>query len=705
MQVFSRRARLNHLAARLITSFVSISLLTTLAAGIPAYWLIARELEQQAWSRVADAQRVTATLLDAEKSRVENLVTLTAQRPTLAALIKRGTPSELTHYIRTLEASAGLDILVVQDASGQVLVSDTLPDEIELPAGDQAEVDVTSSQPAIVASQPVIDAQSGERLGMVTAGIVLDDAFLKRLSAQTGFEQSLIVDGKRSGSSLPNAPELASDVQVAGQAAASGTPQQAEVDMLGAPYHVSFLPLTGPSEQPSAVMEIALPVSALAAARQRALGVLTVITLLVAAVGSGVGGWMARRLAAPLERLTHAAFNISQGDLATPIPIDGHTSEIRTLATALEESRQHTFRTLEELSAAKEWSESLIQSITEGVVTFDTRGHITFFSEGAERITGTPSRDALDRPLDKVFPLVEPDERFMDHIPPRGGKTQVSVLTHDGRPVTLAVTGARLIPPHSSTVQIALVFRDVTEEEASRNLQSYFLANITHEFRTPLAALNASMELLVDEAQRVRDVGISELVGSLHLSVLRLQTLIENLLESTRIEAGRFDVRRRPTGLNEIVAEAIRITQPLLARRGQSLSLEEPISVPAISGDPTRLTQVLVNLLSNASKYSPPDTAIDLRVEQTQGRLRIAVLDRGPGIPEAERRNLFRRFMRLGSASAEAYGAGLGLFVAKTIVDGHGGQIGVDARPGGGSIFWFTLPLLQEASVHEDLDC
>jgi signal transduction histidine kinase len=264
--------------------------------------------------------------------------------------------------------------------------------------------------------------------------------------------------------------------------------------------------------------------------------------------------------------------------------------------------------------------------------------------------------------------------------------------------VTLAVTGARLMPPGSDTVQVALVLRDVTEEEASRHLRSYFLANITHEFRTPLSALNASIELLMDEAERLSQPGLSELLNSLHLSVSNLQTLIDNLLESSSIEAGRFTVRPRPTDLNRVVADAIRVVQPLLAGRQQSLSLIEPTQLPPIKADPTRLTQVLVNLLSNASKYGPPGAAVDLSLECVENHLRVAVADRGPGIPARERASLFRRFVRLDAQGEEQYGIGLGLAVAKAIVEGHQGQIGVDERPGGGSVFWFLLPLEAEAN-------
>jgi signal transduction histidine kinase len=143
-----------------------------------------------------------------------------------------------------------------------------------------------------------------------------------------------------------------------------------------------------------------------------------------------------------------------------------------------------------------------------------------------------------------------------------------------------------------------------------------------------------------------------------------------------------------------VIDEAVRVMRPLLNRRGQELVLEKPDGMAPLWIDPMRITQVLVNLLSNASKYSPVQVPILMTVELPEGqRVRVAVADRGEGIPRPERENLFRRFVRLSVSETQQYGVGLGLSVVKAIIEEHGGEVGVDERPGGGSIFWFTLPL------------
>jgi signal transduction histidine kinase len=237
-----------------------------------------------------------------------------------------------------------------------------------------------------------------------------------------------------------------------------------------------------------------------------------------------------------------------------------------------------------------------------------------------------------------------------------------------------------------------LVARAGPEISPQAHLHAYFLANISHEFRTPLAGVSASVELLLEELDYLSKEEIRELLNSLHMSVTGLQTLIDNLLESSSIEAGHFRIRRQLTDFRLVVEECVHTMAPLLSRRRQRVLVEEPAPCPQLLLDPVRMAQVLVNLLSNASKYSPVGTDVELRVAVEANGLRVTVADCGPGLSDAERETLFQRCVRRGGEGNAQYGVGLGLLVVKAIVEGHGGEVGVLPRAGGGSIFWFTLP-------------
>jgi PAS domain S-box-containing protein len=349
---------------------------------------------------------------------------------------------------------------------------------------------------------------------------------------------------------------------------------------------------------------------------------------------------------------------------------------------------------LTELRREKDWTDNLLEAIVEGIVTLDRQGRITFFSPGAERITGWKREEVLGRTCDGIFQPTDTSESFSELIPAPGRRQKIRMELRDGRQAVLAVSGARLLPPTRGEDRVALVFRDVSEEEAIHRLLGDFLANVAHEFRTPLSALAASVELLIDQAPELSPAELEELLLSLHLGTLGLQTLVDNLLESASIETGHFRVHPRPSNLADIIGDAIDMMQPLLDKHAQRLVLELPVEIPTVLADPRRTVQVLINLLSNASKYGPDDAEIEVSATAQGPWVKVTVSDSGPGIDPTQRKNLFQRFVysRTGNDKAQV-GAGLGLSVVKAVVEAHGAEVGIDERPGGGSAFWFTLPL------------
>jgi PAS domain S-box-containing protein len=440
--------------------------------------------------------------------------------------------------------------------------------------------------------------------------------------------------------------------------------------------------------------EVALETTGIAATQRYLVWTLIGAVLAVAAVASLLGIFLARRIGQPLTHLAGAADAMSEGDLTSPLAVEARVREVALLARALEGARIDLHRTLAELSREKAWTDHLLEAIVEGIVTLDHQGRITFFSHGAERITGWRRDQVMGQTCDQIFKPTETEDSFSQLVPVPGRRQKIPVEMHDGREAILAVTGARLLPPDGGDAQVALVFRDVSEAEAVHRLLGHFLANVAHEFRTPLSALAASVELLLDQAPDLSDAELSELLISLHLGVLGLQTLIDNLLESASIEAGHFRVHPRPSSLGDIIVEAVRTMQPLLDKHGQRLVVELPVAVPTVRADSRRTVQVLVNLLSNASRYGPDDTEIEISAAVRRDWVRVSMADSGPGVPPEYRQDLFRRFAQPGLGNNHAQvGAGLGLSVVKAVVEAHGGEVGIDDREGGGSVFWFTLPV------------
>lgn len=687
---FSKRS----FSMRLLLGFVGLIFLTTLLAGVPAFWLARSQLERQAWLQVDSAQRATSSLLEAEEIRLSSQLVLLSERPTLKALIQAETGSELQLYLQDFRRQSGLDLLFLCSADNRLIAGSDHDDDC--PSNTLRGFVVIKGQPMLLSQELIIENGSVQTLARAVGAIELGETFLDRLAAATGTRQSVLdAAGIRLSS---NFTDPGSRLQFDPGSASDSTVRRALTEKESV-YYAAYIALHQGAGSETMLLEVALQVNDLVATEQRAFIILAGSTAGVALFGSLLSLWFLRQVNAPLQRLTTAAENISRGDLLAAIPLFSSPEEIRTLATALHRSQASMLEALREREEVGERLNVLLQSVVEGVVTYDEDGQISFWSEGAHQIMGWTTSEAIGRHVNGLFPMVEGNQDlFLDLIPPSGLKRQLNVFTSSKRPVTLALTSSPLVPPGGDTVQIALVFRDVTEEEALRSLRSYFLANISHEFRTPLSTLIASMELLLDEREELTAAEVRQLLRPTHISLLSLQTLIDNLLESSSIEGGQFRLRRHPFDFLQAIENATRITRPLLERREQVMTVDTPPGLSPVEGDSTRLTQALVNLIFNASKYSPIGGPITLRLALSENHLRVEVSDRGPGIPPEERTNLFRRFVRLDTGDREQYGIGLGLFVVKTIVDAHGGQVGIDSRTGGGSRFWFEIPLRREVA-------
>ncbi len=674
------------LSAQMILSFVALAILTAVAAGLPAIWLIRDQLDRQAWDQVEHGSLAAQALYAAAENELAALATLTAERPTLRELQAVEEQDALASYLRTLQEGAGLDLLLVCDSQQRAtaragrIVADNLCAERDF-SGFRVVVQGPFSQVWLFASHPIADEVLGP-MGSVIVGLALDDEFALQMSNETGLQHTLFVDGRASATTLAGR-------KLASCAALDGVPR-GTFTLSAHPYYATCFALA----EAGIEAEVALETSSIATTQQYLYSTLIGTVLAVAALASLLGIFLARRIGQPLTHLAEAASAMSEGELTSPFAVEARVREVTLLARALEGARIDLHHTLAELSREKAWTDHLLEAIVEGIVTLDRQGRITFFSHGAQRITGWQRDLVMGRHCDEVFKPTETGEPFSQLVSVPGRRQKISVEMHDGREAILAITGARLLPPDGKDAQVALVFRDVSEAEAVHRLLGHFLANVAHEFRTPLSALAASVELLLDQAPDLNDTELAELLTSLHLGVLGLQTLIDNLLESASIEAGHFRVHPRASNLGENIAEAIATMEPLLDKHGQHLVVELPAAIPVVRADPRRTVQVLVNLLSNASRYGPDDADVVIRAAVHGDWVRVSVADSGPGVPPEHRQDLFRRFARPGADDDHAQvGAGLGLSVVKTVVEAHGGQVGIEGREGGGSVFWFTLPV------------
>lgn len=701
------RFRRMNLSQRLILNLVLVVAAIIIFIGLPTNLAMWRALENQVWLRVKDAQSATNGLYGAEVTRLKKLAGLIAGRPTLYNLIQQGDVSSMKPYLDSLKEESG-NIDIVQVTTPDLQAGDKLdglPQPETFLAGREpyAADFVTLGEPPrlfiVGISQIQSSIEGNPPLGYVTVARELKSDYMQTLEGQSGLAQSLIVGGRRAATSLPAAPGWSLDptsaltVEKTGQACCT---LGAALDQT---YYVGLMPLSDAQGNVLALSEVALPGNSIRRGMVNTVLLSAGFSLLVMLVGSYLVVRQARSVTTPLLQLSKSADQISQGNLDVSTPLETGVPEIDQLSRHFELARRQLRHTLAVTQREMKHAERLLSLVPKGVVALDENDRITFFNPDAEEILGYRSNDVERLHYTHIFPPAPGETATVGELIQKqtDGPVAQRLYVSDarGKPLLLYVTISPLDdnPPSGYGSERVIVIRDVTEEEAVNRLRYNFLANVAHEFRTPLSGIAATSEILADEGTMLTPNELKELVETIQLSTLHLQTLVENLLQSTTIEAGCFQVHRRPVNLQNVIGESSDLMSPLLKRRNQKLVLSLPEKLPKLWADANRLTQVLVNLLSNASKFSPMGGRIELRVTLDDEQVTVAVLDSGPGLPTERYADLFKRFVTASHSHDTQYGIGLGLSVVKSIVEMHGGQVGAANLPAGGAKVWFTISI------------
>ena len=405
---------------------------------------------------------------------------------------------------------------------------------------------------------------------------------------------------------------------------------------------------------------------------------------------------LARRIVRPLQTVAESATRLGRGDFSASIPVAGGGPEVVALARTLEDMRRHLVELTATLRRREADAQALLRGVVEGVYAVDFNRNVKYLNPQAERMLGVESGTAVGRFCGEVLkPCAMPDgARPCDTACPivasrEHGQAQATEFLQraDGARRTVIITSAGMV----DGLQVQ-VMRDETDLEAARRARDTILANISHEFRTPLAAQLASIELLQQNLHDLPREQLEELVNSLNRGSLRLTRLIDNLLESVRIESGQLTIRQQHLQLHDVVQDAVELVGSLFAQRGQTLGIDVPEDLPSLVGDAPRLTQVFVNLLANANKFSPEGSTVSVTARRVGGTIEATVDDAGPGVTEDERGSIFERFHRATEQEPEPRGLGLGLWIVKSIVERHGGTVAATRSEQGLTRFVVRLP-------------
>lgn len=263
--------------------------------------------------------------------------------------------------------------------------------------------------------------------------------------------------------------------------------------------------------------------------------------------------------------------------------------------------------------------------------------------------------------------------------------------------VVISTLAARARQRADEAVERAQLLEQAREAEllrATEKLQTALLNSISHDLRTPLASITGAVSTLRDPEVQLDEATRAELIADVAAEADRLNRLVGNLLDMTRVEAGALHITREPGDMAEVIGAALEQRAGALRERNLVLRVERDL--PPIPMSEPLIVQVVVNLLDNALKYSGEKTAIEVSAARDAAVVAVEVADRGVGFPEGDERHIFDKFYRV-QQPGRVSGTGLGLAIAKGIVEAHGGEIMAERRAGGGSVFRFTLPVAKEA--------
>jgi two-component system, NtrC family, sensor histidine kinase KinB len=419
------------------------------------------------------------------------------------------------------------------------------------------------------------------------------------------------------------------------------------------------------------------------------------------------------RLLRPVGIVGAAVRRFGQGDVKARARVTSRDEiaqlavEFNTMADKLERYRQSS---LGELIQAQQAAQAAIDGLPDPIVLLEAGGKLLGVNAAASGVLKIDPENNVADPLAGVDPGVRAVlDRFRAHTVggkgayvPRGFEEAIRLAAPEGERIFLP----RAAPIYGETGEVAgvaVVFQDITRVFRFDELKNNLVATVAHEFRTPLTSLRMAIHLCLEQVVGPLTPKQDDLLHAARDDCERLQTIVDDLLNLSRIESGRIDLHKRRLAPDSLVEQAIEVHRTAAEDHHVTVRSEVPPGSPEVFADPDRLQLVFANLISNAIRYSPVggEIVVSARPEvsaepvkrahrlESPGWIRFEVRDQGPGIPLEHQTGLFEKFFRV-PGSPEG-GSGLGLFIARGIVQAHGGQVGVDSRPGQGSSFWFTV--------------
>ena len=418
------------------------------------------------------------------------------------------------------------------------------------------------------------------------------------------------------------------------------------------------------------------------------------VTLILEALAFGIvisillSFLLSKTLITPIERLTEGAEEVAEGDFSHKIEVDSR-DEIGVLTATFNNMAGQLKNTIQEVESERNKLDTLFLHMTDGVVAFSSLGEIIQSNPAAEEMLGRalPIGGGVDYAA--LFGDIAPLKEVL-----AGGQDYVSASRElGGRSLELLL--APFDKDHQDQAGVLVVIHDVTERHKTEEMRKEFVANVSHELRTPLTNIHSYAETLVDNAGALPPDTEKNFLSVILSESDRMAHIVQDLLTLSRFDSGRGELNLTKFSLAEAIESMVSANMMEAQRHGHSLTMVLEPGLPQITADRERVTQVMMNVVSNAIKYTPDGGKIEVSAGKLEGgRVWLEVSDNGIGIPGHDRGRIFERFYRVDKArSRESGGTGLGLSIAKEIVDQHQGDIRIVDKQEPGLTIRVELPV------------
>ena len=427
---------------------------------------------------------------------------------------------------------------------------------------------------------------------------------------------------------------------------------------------------------------------------------MSVIGSLSVIIGIIFSFFLSRLISRPVTELKKAALQIAEGNYEVQVPVRG-SAELALLADQFNQMaaklRKFHEMNIGKIIAEKLKSDAIIQSVDDGIIVVDDRLVIDNINPKAALIFGV-HKDSL---LGKHFFEAVRDERLFHLLKESVASGSPPQLREGEDMFTITAEGGSqhyqfsIMPMQSSSHAIqgvVLLLRDITRLRELDRLKSEFVLTASHELRTPLTSVSITMDLLMETAAEKLTDRERELVAACHEDVQRLRALVNDLLDLSKIEAGKLDLAFERVQPGFLFDQALAVVTPQAEAKNIELKLEVLEDLPAVKIDPNKIVWVMVNLLANAVRHTPEGGHIRVKGERVGGQVHLSVSDDGEGVPYEIQSRIFDKFVQV-KRDGSAGGSGLGLAICKEVVRAHRGTIWLDSVPGQGSTFTFTIPI------------